>query len=473
MRISAAKPMDPDKYREERGRCPRGYSFDGEKCVKKTPSEPRAGPSGDAEPSTRGKGRGKPKTAPKSKSKGKPKPVKPQGPVEKVTKDNPYGLAQSVRLAKTLADIGGHGALKKILGHMAPSKMPPPDIDPATIELSLDGDNDSKALMTWRDAKGRKQAAYTETALSRNAAKKWERVKKLEAKADKAIEKFGKLMGDTKASAKDRDAAAIMNLIGKTGLRPGSRGGLKDTGNRGISTLSADNVRVEGNTVLLDFVGKSGKRNVTEVKDPELAKYMKERLKGKGGDDLLFSARAKDLPKAMKSAGVGGFKPKDFRTRMAGKISADALSSVDDPPPLPKNEKRAKALIAKRVKEISTMVADKLNNTPAMAKKAYIDPAVFRAWAKAIGAEQYLATAATKPTAEDLWKSALEETLPGADEAFDVDPELEDDEQLDSVPEPVIDAENAATARFERIIAGLVAGNHRDLAGLICAVVLD
>lgn len=476
MQAFAKTPVDPDEYRKERGRCPRGYSFDGEKCVEKAPKKGEEGPAEDEAAPPEGQEPVEDETPSKAPKKGKkaakPKKakVKPDGPVEKVTKQNPYGLAESVRKAKTLADIGGHEAITKVLGHMEPSKRPPPDVDPSTIELNLDGDNDSKALMSWRDAKGRKQAAYTDKLLQRNAAKKWERVKKFDKKAEKAIEKFGKAMQDKKASTRDRDAAAIMAIIGKTGLRPGSTGGLKSTGHRGISTLSADNVKVTGDMVSLEFVGKSGKTNKTQIQDPALAQYLQERMKGKAGDDLLFEAREKDLPGAMKAAGVSGFKPKDFRTRKAGQISAGALAGVDDPPPLPANAKKAKSLIAKRVKEVSAMVAEKLNNTPAMAKKAYIDPAIFQAWATAIGAEKYLATAAVKkPTADELWKSALDITLPDADKPVEIDPELEDDEQLDSVPEPLADTveKEAVSAHVERIVAGLVAANHRDLAGLL------
>lgn len=473
MRISAKKPpTDPDEYREEHGRCPKGYSFDGEKCVKRSPGGGQDGPSGDAEDRTRGKGRGgakKPRKGKSGKPKAKPK-VKPQGPTEKVTKRNPYGLAKSIRQAKTLADIGGHEAITKLLGHMGPSKRPPPSIGPSTVKLDLDGDNDSKALMKWRDAGGQVQAAYTEPFLKRNAAKKWERVKKLEAKADKAIEKFGKAMQDTKATTKQRDAAAIMTIIGKTGLRPGSKSGLKRTGNRGISTLLADNVKIDGDTVSLEFVGKSGKTNRTSIKDPDVAQYLKAKLKGKGGDDMVFDASSKNLPGAMKAAGVGSFTPKDFRTRMAGKISADALSNVDDPPPLPKNKKKAKALIIKRIKEVSGIVAERLNNTPAMAKKAYIDPAIFKAWISAIGADRYLATAATKPTAEDLWKAALDITLPGADETVTIDPELEDDDQLDSTPMSVSD--EPGDEEVEAVVVALLQAGRKDLVASYVADLL-
>ena len=471
---TAKDEVDPDQYRKERGRCPRGYGFDGEKCIKTPPKKGRDGPSDDVEDPPKGRGKGEDEKpaetalddAKHAVEKVKKKLAKPQGPQAEVTKQNPYGLDDETRGAKTAADLGGHEGLRKVLGHLEPSKLPPPDVDPSSIRVNLDGDNDSKAMMTWRDGKGRLQAAYTPKFLNRNAAVKWERVKKLEAKADKAIESFGNRMQDGKLSTRERDAAAIMTIIGKTGLRPGSTSGLKSTGHRGISTLSADNVKVEGGSVSLEFVGKSGKTNRTKIDDPALASYLTDRLKGKAGDELLFDAREKDLPATMEAGGVKGFKPKDFRTRIAGKIAAKTMAELaDPPPPMPSNRTKAKKLIEQRIKEASSAVADQLNNTPAMAKKAYINPAIFQTWAESVGASEYAAAAAMarKPTADELWKGALGVKLPGADEQVDVHPELEDDDQLDSVPEPEINS-TVEGAVVERIVGPLLEAGHRDLA---------
>lgn len=475
--------IDPDKYREERGRCPRGYTFDGERCKPSGPKEKELDeePSDETAPEPEGvpdvEQVEKPtKTLPKKKAPKAPKKPKivPQGPQVEVTKENRYGLDEATRGAKTVADIGGHEALRKVLGHMEPSKLPPPDVDPATIQLNLDGDNDSKAMMTWRDSKGRLQAAYTPKFLNRNAAVKWERVKKLEAQAEKAINGFKWRMQLDSLSTKDRDAAAILTIIGKTGLRPGSVSSLQKTGHRGITTLAANNVKIKGNTVKLEFVGKSGKTNQTTIKDPELAKYLRERMAGKKGDDLLFEAREKDLPATMESVGAKGFKPKDFRTRVAGKIAANVMSKLDSPPPpMPTSPTKAKKLIEKRMKEASDAVAGQLNNTPAMAKKAYINPAIFKAWADSVGASEYLAAAAAdeKPTADDLWRKALDIKLPEADEPVgDMSDEQEDDDQLDSVPEP--DIKGAVEARLiTNVVTRLLDRGHRDLATAVVTYV--
>ncbi len=363
-----ADKVNPDAYRKEKGRCPKGYKFDGDKCV------------------TRDGGGGK-KAAPKNG-----KPAK-----------NVYKLPPEVREAKSIDDIpDGMKGIKKAIGHLGMSKFPPmrvvdkegkvrsEGIDPKTIKFNLSGDVDSHAVMTWRDAKGRLQAAYSNTFKKRNAAKKWERVKKLEKVHGRAVKSFKKTLARKRGvSQRDQDAAAAMLLIAKTGLRPGGEAHLKSMGTRGIGTLSPENVKIDGDTITLDFVGKAKKQNTATVTDPELAAYLKKRMAAPASKDRLFASHDADLRKTMKASGMGDFKPKDFRTRRAGQLASDVFSRFDDPPPLPENEKKAKALVKKRVQEAAVAVSKSLNNTPAVAKSSYINPAIIQSWLKLVGGEKY------------------------------------------------------------------------------------
>jgi DNA topoisomerase-1 len=343
--ITAAE--DPQSYKKRVGRCPRGYRFDGEKCV----------PSGSG----------------KKKGKGK---------------DN-YKLSRKVRKAKTVKDIpGGAKGIKDAFGkELGITKYPPPDIDPSTIKINLDGDADSHAVMTWKDKKGRTQSAYSTTFKKRNAAKKWDRVKKLEKKFEKGVSKLENQLDKGKTD-RDKDAAAAMLLIAKTGLRPGGETHLKASGHRGIGTLSPENVTVEGDTIKLKFIGKAGKENIATLTDPKLAKYLASRLKNPASKDRLFGIKDADLQKTMNKSGLKGFKPKDFRTRQAGQLASGVFSGFDDPPPLPESKKEAVKLIKQRVQEASKAVADKLNNTPSVAKNSYINPAIIHGWLKLVGGEE-------------------------------------------------------------------------------------
>lgn len=409
---AVAEKLDPDSYKKKHGRCPRGYRFNrtDNKCV----------PAGGGGKKKGGKGKGKGKDS--------------------------YKMSPKIRKATTIGDIpDGVKGLKGAFGEqLGISKYPPPDIDPSTIKIDLSGDSDSHAVMTWRDKKGRLQAAYSNTFKKRNAAKKWERVKKLGPKYDKAVDKFAKTMNNPKASDRDRDAAAAMTIIAKTGLRPGGEAHLKATGSRGIGTLSPENVTIEGDTVKLKFVGKAGKENTAEIKDPELAKYLQERLKNPASKDRLFNSKDADLKKTMKAGGLADFKPKDFRTLQAGKLASDTFSNVGDPPPpLPKNLKKAKKLIFDKIKAAAKVVSDALNNTPAVAKSSYINPAIIQAWINLVGGKDLAVasvTAAKKmkpPTMDEIFKEAMKIELPGADE--DAEPLDEDDPQLEEDPIPEIE----------------------------------
>jgi len=339
--------------------------------------------------------------------------------------------------------IDGGATLKEALGHLEPSKYPAPEIDPSTVRVDLTGDLDSKALLIWKDPKGRDQRAYTPEFHRRTAAKKWERVKKLDTRFDMAKEAIKAVMQDDKRDDNDRDAAAVLSIITETGLRPGRVAHLKKSGNRGISTLAAENITIDGDTVKLKFIGKSTKENNAEFTDPDLAKYLKKRLEGKSGSDLAFDVGDKDLSPIMDESGLSDFHPKDFRTLLATRKGAEALAGLEaPPPPLPENEKKAKRLIKKKVKEASQKVADFINNTAAMAQKAYISPAIIESYVTRVGGNMNMLGAAAStvsqvvakgpPTAEELWETAKDITLPGADEDVEDMPESLDDEELDS-----------------------------------------
>ena len=400
--ITVAK-IDPQQSRKEHGKCPRGYRWANDKC----------------------------------------EPSKPAG--EKPSSPKNYDLGK-FKDAKTIEDIpDGIKGIKAAIGHLGLSKYPPPDIDPSTIKMNLSGDVDAHSVMTWKDKKGRTQSAYSETFKKRNAAHKWERVKKLGPKYDKAVTKFTKALGSKKASDRDKDSAAAMLIIAKTGLRPGGEAHLKASGHRGVGTLSPENVTVEGDTVKLKFIGKAGKENTAEINDPELAKYMAARLKSPASKDRLFASKDADLKRTMKESGLTGFKPKDFRTLRAGKLASSTLSDIPDPPPpLPASAKKAKALLNQRIKQAATAVSDELNNTPAVAKSSYINPAIIQAWLKLVGGEKYVQAAKSsadetvkvrKPAADEIMQEAMKITLPGADKKIAIDDD--DDLQLESDPVPL------------------------------------
>lgn len=276
----------------------------------------------------------------------------------------------------------------------------PEDVNPKTVKVDTSGDINTHAVMTWKDPKsGRTVKSYTQAFMKANAKIKWNRVKKMsENDLSRTETRASKLLKNRNAEV--RDGAAIISIISQTGLRPGSMNGYEDTGNRGISTLGPDNVRVEGDKVILNFVGKSYKPNNAEFTDPQLADYMRKKLEEKKGQDFLFDTTQGKLNGLYKKIGKKNTSLKDLRTFRATKMAKDILESkkID----LPEKPSQVKKVIKEHLKEVFEQVSQKLNNTPAMAKNSYVHPQVITDWLKGMGVEPKLVESMIKEEKIDI-----------------------------------------------------------------------
>lgn len=268
--------------------------------------------------------------------------------------------------------------------------FPPADVPLSAIKINPNPDKFS-ALMQWdqQTASGRvsRQYRYTQEFHDRNAAEKFDRVTAIEPHLEAIGKGLEERMEDQSLPQRDREAAAIANAIRETGLRPTDGNESVKYGHFGISSLQARHVKVLGNEVHLDFIGKEGVRNKTVIRDPANVAFFQEALAGKSGKDFLFekatSADAGDVLKEL-SVAAGGpedVKVKDLRTVKATQTARQVVSSFKGPPPPLHGDKDKDArLIAKAILEMSGRVAKVLNNTPTQARDNYINPAVWKEW---------------------------------------------------------------------------------------------
>jgi hypothetical protein len=152
-------------------------------------------------------------------------------------------------------------------------------------------------------------------------------------------------------------------------------------GHFGATQLEARHVKIEpeykgvgtnfGSVVHLDFIGKSGVHWEFPVNDTGIAEALADLSKGKSGRDPIFpdvkyqkvTGLLKDNWKCL---------AKDFRTYHATKTFAEATKDF----PVPKTEQELKSIEGQILERVSGL----LWNTKGMAKKSYIDPAVYGAW---------------------------------------------------------------------------------------------
>ncbi len=181
---------------------------------------------------------------------------------------------------------------------------------------------------------------------------------------------------------RERVLAVAFRLLDQAAPRMGSSRYLERHGSRGLTTLRRRDVSVEASVVALSFPGKSGKRAHLEIDDAELAAAVEQLAAGRRSAALLAYRRGSrrvaltprevnDYIRALTSDDVSA---KDFRTLHGTILAADALArigAVDSP----RDRKRAEALAVRAT-------ADALGNTPAVARGSYIDPRVFRCYAR-------------------------------------------------------------------------------------------
>lgn len=209
------------------------------------------------------------------------------------------------------------------------------------------------------DAKGRKQYRYDSEVVAKKSQAKFQRVQVVAKKADGIVRQMRK-------DAPGDDTAAALLLIALSGFRIGSDA---DTGAKvkayGTTTLTSEHVRIEGDKMHFDFIGKKGVRIRQTVQDKQLADLLRDR-EGRLFDTTNTRVRAY-LRRQDKR-----FLPKDFRTHTAN-LEAERIVASLPLPASPEEAEKMKMLVARGV-------AAKLGNTPSVALTNYIDPRVFSAW---------------------------------------------------------------------------------------------
>ena len=251
-------------------------------------------------------------------------------------------------------------------------------VPPAWTDVHYNHDPEGALQVIGKDAKGRRQPIYHPKFAASQAAAKFARIKELDKRFHviKNQNEKARLSGDPKV----RSHADATALIMRMGIRPGSE---ENTGAEkqayGATTLLGHHVVKNGDEVHLKFTGKKGVDLSLPVEDIDLAKMLVNRAKKSGHSGQLFpEVSAGSLLNYVHSLGGNkGFKTKDFRTLLGTRSAMEAMKNV----PAPTSASGYK----KAVKQVATLVSQKLGNTPTVALQSYINPTVFAEWRQSAG----------------------------------------------------------------------------------------
>nr|WP_277998495.1 DNA topoisomerase IB [Sphingomonas liriopis] len=228
------------------------------------------------------------------------------------------------------------------------------------------------------DEKGRKQYRYHADFREAQEAAKYEKC----ADFGHCLPKIRARVADDLASrglAKDRAIAAVVRLLDIGHIRVGNEAYAEANQSYGATTLRKRHGSVRGNTLKLRYKGKSGKTRDLTITDKRLAATVKKMQDL--DDQHLFAwvdddgeahpVTSSDVNDYIKRATGSDFTAKHFRTWGASVTAFEALAG-------------AQADLS--LKALLEPVVERLGNTPAIARKSYVHPALIALVKKGQGA---------------------------------------------------------------------------------------
>jgi DNA topoisomerase IB len=176
-----------------------------------------------------------------------------------------------------------------------------------------------------------------------------------------------------------RVLAAAVRLLDIGVFRIGSEEYADEDSGIGLATVRKEHVTVQADGIEFDYPAKGGIRRRVVIDDPAVRNLVTTlRRRRSGGDQLLAyrtgreweHLRSNEINEYLKEKLGEDFSAKDFRTWNATVMAAVALA-VDG------NHATTKAARKRATDAAARQVAELLGNTPAVARRAYIDPRVF------------------------------------------------------------------------------------------------
>ncbi len=252
-------------------------------------------------------------------------------------------------------------------------------VPPAYDDVLYAADPKAHIQAIGRDAAGRLQYRYHPD---------WQRVRETRkarrlAQLAEALPRIRRSIAQHLAGGEPTRAftlSAIIELVARTAIRPGTEQYARLRGTRGAATLLKSNVTTYGETVKLRFRAKGGKLIEKEVKAPTLSGAIDvlRQLPGRrlfqyrseGG--ALRTASAQDVNTFLREIADAKISLKDFRTLLASVSVLEALARAE-----PATSKRGRR---KQLLDAICDAAAELGNTPAICRKSYVHETVVNAF---------------------------------------------------------------------------------------------
>jgi DNA topoisomerase-1 len=245
-------------------------------------------------------------------------------------------------------------------------------VPPAYKDVKINLNKNDKVLAIGYDEKDRPQYIYNKKFTEQNSKTKFHKMIVFGSN-------YKKIMNSVKRDlysedeTKEKQIASALMLVVDCGIRIGSEKYRNENDSFGATTLEPRHIKIKGDVVSVDFIGKKGIQNKGKCRSKRLSRNLRIKKRTLKKDDSLFTYRRGNQWYTLKSTDVnkylkrfGNFSSKNFRTWVANLSFISEILKYD----IVEKESDKK----KNINEVLQKTAHKLNNTSSVCKKNYIDP---------------------------------------------------------------------------------------------------
>jgi DNA topoisomerase-1 len=252
-------------------------------------------------------------------------------------------------------------------------------IPPAWKDVWICADPLGHLQATGIDAAGRKQYLYHDLWRERRDRAKFERMISFAEVLPKLRRRLARTLDESDEPNRDRVLACALRLLDVGLFRIGGEQYAEDDSGVGLATIRREHVSFQNGSAVFDYPGKGGVRRVHAIEDPRCVALVRTLARRRsGGLDLLayrngrrwHDVRSDDIGEYLKAQIGDEYSAKDFRTWNATVLAAVSLA-------LQSANSSTKTSRKRGIRKATTDVAAVLGNTPAVARRSYIDPRVF------------------------------------------------------------------------------------------------
>ena len=286
-------------------------------------------------------------------------------------------------------------------------------IPPAWQDVWICGDPVGHLQATGIDAAGRKQYLYHPRWREHRDRQKFKKMTRFAAALPRLREQVAADLAASPEPTRARVLAGAVRLLDIGVFRIGSEEYADDDSGVGLATVLKEHVTVRADEIEFDYPAKGGVRRRLVISDESVHGLIATlRRRRSGGDELLAyrehgawaDLRSDEINEYLKEKLGEDFSAKDFRTWNATVMAAVTLAVDAKPAGTKRARKRAVDAAARTVAEL-------LGNTPAVARRAYIDPRVFDRYLSGWTIAGALGDVAGGEPADDAGRAVLESAV--------------------------------------------------------------